>query len=256
MHYILLCQSRPRPEEGLKWWSHDRNKKRVESKSRKRAEKSWVWRGSLNVRVKTETMKKLSWSRSWDGLDNTGWLLSHEQWLMGELCSEHNKQHTVVWNTGIFFIIFENSLDAKTSNTLPMTSHSTLSTYIHKPLYRFTECMTYAHSMFLNLTSTHVNKWKRLHWCGGLLEPPPRLYSWLPGYPYLHPQGLCYLHPPPRPATVTPERWGRRLQLTEQRRTWHSCKAQIPFRSLIQEGCHRKRALTRDREAHHSQTVY
>lgn len=59
--------------------------------------------------------------------------------------------------------------------------------------------MTYAHSMFLNLTSTHVNKWKRLHWCGGLLEPPPHPYSWLPGYSYLHPQGLCYLHPPPRP---------------------------------------------------------
>jgi len=40
-----------------------------------------------------------------------------------------------------------------------------------------------------------------------MLKPPPRPYSWLPGYPYLHPQSLCYLHPPTWPATVTPERW-------------------------------------------------
>lgn len=110
----------------------------------------------------------------------------------------------------------------------------------------------HAHSMFLNLTSIHM-KWKSLHWWGRLLEAPPRPYSWLPGYPYLHPQSLCYLHPPLWPVAVTPDRWGRSLQLTKRRRTWHSCKAQIPFRSLIQEGCHRKQALTRNREAHHSQ---
>ncbi len=62
-------------------------------------------------RVHDKTMKNFSWTRSSDGLDNTGWLLAvviqytvllqpHEQWLMGELCSEHNKQQTVVWNTG------------------------------------------------------------------------------------------------------------------------------------------------------------
>lgn len=153
---------------------------------------------------------------------------------MIKFCSEHNKQHTA-----------KRQCQNKILHPWP---HITLWVHIHKQLYGFMEFV-----MFLNLSSTHM-KWKRLNWCGRLLGPPPCSYSWLPGYPYLHPQSLCYLHPPPWSTTVTPVLWGRRLQLTERRRTWHSCKAQIPFRSLIQEGCHRKLALTRDREAHRSQT--
>lgn len=77
-------------------------------------------------------------------------------------------------------------------NTSPMTSHYTVSSHSQTTLWIYGIC---------DVSSTHM-KWKRLNWCGRLLGPPPCSYSWLPGYPYLHPQSLCYLHPPPWSTTA------------------------------------------------------
>ncbi len=52
------------PEECLKW-SHGQYKKRIKSRSRKRPETSWVWRGSINVRAKTEPNAPESMTRPW-----------------------------------------------------------------------------------------------------------------------------------------------------------------------------------------------